>query len=113
MQYYHLGDLCPWDACSQFVGDLYPPPAPVWARQTPALVSEFTYVLVSASTEHLSDQQWEALADSVHVHALASAPAALGRLAFRGNLTARWEVALRELSLKPNRAGQLVIPTRL
>lgn len=96
--------------CTQFLSDLSIPPAPLAASRVPSLVPEYTYVVVSASTAHLSDQQWAALADSVHVRALASAPAELGRLAFRGSMTARWEVALRELALKPT-TGPDTTPT--
>lgn len=87
--------------CSQFLEDLTIPPAPATQSRAPSPAPDYVYVLVAASTAHLSNQQWKALADSVHVHILASAPGALGHLAFEGDPSIRWEVALRELALLP------------
>lgn len=96
--------------CTQFLSDLSIPPAPVIDTWRSSASPTHVWVLVSASTAHLSDQQWATLADSVRVHALASAPGELGRLAFGRSLTARWEVALRELSLRPT-TGPDTTPT--
>lgn len=81
------------------------PEAPAGGLRGPRMYvsgSDYQWMVFVSATAHLTDDQWQAVADSLRlVSRLTSIPDRLGVAAFRDDRSTRWMVTVTELALHP------------